>query len=83
MSKLQHRRSISTNRAVYARLKAHCKTHGLSVSGFVQALITEALDREGAPAVDPGPTGYPKRLREVTETQARDIAQRAAANFTF
>jgi hypothetical protein len=81
MANLQHRRSISTTAIVYARLQAHCAKQGISVSAFVQALVTEALDREGEPVL--APAGYPRRRRETTEAQARELASRGAAHFTF
>jgi hypothetical protein len=83
MGILQHRRSISAKASVYARLHAHCKAHDLSVAGFVERVIIEALDRAAAPTPIVSSGGYPKRLRDSTEMQARDLAKHAAAHFTF
>jgi hypothetical protein len=83
MANLQHRRSISTTAIVYARLQAHCARQGVSVSSFVQSLVTSALDREGEPVPVIAPAGYPRRRRETTDAQARELANRGAAHFTF
>ena len=83
MGKLQHRRSISAKASVYARLHAYCKAHDLSVAGFVETIITEALDRAAAPTPIVSSGGYPKRRRDLTEIQARALAKQVSAHFTF
>lgn len=82
MGTLQHRRSISIGPVPYARLLAHCKRRGLPLAAFVEACLADALDDEGAPFVDPGPTGYPKRKRGSKVTE-RDIALHPPAHLMF
>jgi hypothetical protein len=83
MGRLQHRRSFSVKANVHARLKAHCDAQGLTMAAVVEGIITDALDQAGAAAPVVARGGYPKRLRPVTEAEARDVAKQAAANFTF
>jgi len=46
MSKKQTRRSVSLNRVFYDRLKEHCAANGLSMSQFVEAATSEAIDND-------------------------------------
>lgn len=69
---------------VYARLRSHCQRRGIPIAAFVEAMITDALDDEGEPIPNVGESvGYPKQRRESTEAQAKDLARRNAACFTF
>ncbi len=83
MGKIQHRRTVSMTAILYARLSAHCKRRNIPMAAFVEAVLVDALDDEGEPVPVIVPTGYPKRRRESTAAQARDIATRPAACITF
>jgi hypothetical protein len=83
MGKVQHRRTVSMKALVYARLKHHCRERGVPVTAFVEAMIVDALDDEQAPHVSAPVGGYPKRTRESTDVQAKDLAKQPPASFTF
>lgn len=56
MSKRQTRRSISVAGVTYRRVKLHCDTTSVSVSGFVEQLIACALDTSRiTPVANPDP----------------------------
>jgi hypothetical protein len=63
------RRSISIKSRTYARLKSHCETRGSSVSGYLEDIIAEHLDKLGAPHVEP----QPRRPKPEPEVYAEDI----------
>jgi hypothetical protein len=79
MGRLQHRRSFSVKANVHARMKAHCDAQGISLAAFVEGLITDALDQAGAAAPDVEPGGYPKRLRPMSDADAKALAEQARA----
>jgi post-segregation antitoxin (ccd killing protein) len=54
MAKKQSRRSISINRQIYERLKAHCEGKDISMSRFVEAQINSYLNALGG--APPPPT---------------------------
>lgn len=68
VAKRQSRRSISVAGLTYQRAYDYCRSKGRSVSGFLEELIKERLDAEGAPE----PTARP--------LSAEDIASQ---HFTF
>jgi hypothetical protein len=53
---MQTRRSVSMSGVVYARLKKYCDAKGLSMSGYVQQLISDDLDRHEPTATRPPST---------------------------
>jgi hypothetical protein len=63
MAKRQTRRSISVKGITYQRLKNYCEAQGVSISGYLEAIIAEKLDVAGVPVpekVEPRPK--PKTL---------------------
>lgn len=58
MAKRQTRRSISVKGLTYQRLKNYCEAQGLSVSGYIEDIISQRLDAANVPVperVDPRP----------------------------
>jgi hypothetical protein len=53
MAKKQSRRSISINRQIYERLKAHCEGKDVSMSSFVEATIMSYLNALGGAVPQP------------------------------
>lgn len=49
MAKRQTRRAISVKGLTYQRLKKHCEENKVSISGYVEGLITAKLDSLGVP----------------------------------
>lgn len=80
MAKRQTRRSISIKGTSYQRVKDHCADTGQSISGYLEALITEKMDEAGVPIPDVV-TSYPERKAEP-ET-AWDGTGQPSAHFTF
>ena len=77
MAKRQTRRSISIKGLTYQTLKDYCDANGRSVSGFLEDLIAETMQKERFPwAVVLRPHHPKKRAVE-------DIEEARAAAFTF
>lgn len=56
--KQQNRKSISVKGLTYQRVKKHCEELGVSISSFVEGLISNSLDEIGVPEeviLDPKP----------------------------
>lgn len=45
----QTRRSISVKGITYQWIKDHCDSEGISVSGYIEELVQEDLDKKGIP----------------------------------
>lgn len=75
MAKVQTRRGISFNRDVYDRIRAHCEAKGISMSSFVEARATEALDaaEAGATASVVKRTAGPEATEERVTVPAADV----------
>jgi len=76
MAKRQTRRSISVKGITYQRLKDHCDTAGVSVSGYLEEIIAEKLDAAGVPV----PTVLRARPEREPEAPAEEIVSQ---HFTF
>ncbi len=72
----QKRRTISLNALSYQRLQDYCADNDMSVSGWLERLIAEQLDREGIP--------MPTMLRPRTPREHHLVDEAIAAQyFTF
>jgi len=60
MAKKQSRRCFSVKRDTHARLRALCEDEGVSMSSWVEDLLTEKLDAAGVPVPE---TVAPKKRR--------------------
>ena len=49
MAKRQTRRAISVKGLTYQRVKKYCEENGDSISGFVEKVVNERLDKLGWP----------------------------------
>jgi hypothetical protein len=72
MAKRQTRRAISVKGLTYQRIKKHCDAEGISVSGFVEDLVTAKLDALGVPqetVLVPRPSSAQRPVREEIVSQ--------------
>ena len=47
--KKQTRRSVSMRGLLYQRIRSYCDAHGLTVSGYIDGLVSAAMDEAGEP----------------------------------
>lgn len=73
MSKRQTRRSVSFKSEVFERARRHC-SGAIPLAAWVEKVVTEALDDEGAPAVS-----RDEAVRVVLEQAEIAKAERAQA----
>ena len=67
MGKVQTRRSISVTGLTYQRLKDYCDARNVSVSGTIEDLVKDHLDREGAPKPTVLRPRTPRRRRVTSD----------------
>lgn len=77
MAKRQTRRSISLKGLTYQTLKDYCDANGRSVSGFLEDLIADTMQKERFPWAVVLRVHYPKKRT------AKDAEDERAACFTW
>lgn len=86
MAKKQTRRSVSIKGATYEKIRTYCEKHGLSMSEFVEDLITQFFSGNGAVLSAPAAVSTsttPTRPMTEEEKLSFDELQDAARHFTF
>lgn len=75
MAKRQTRRSISVKGITYQRLKNYCEGQGLSVSGYLEDIISQRLDAANVPV--------PERVEPRTQPKRSEPEEIISQHFTF
>jgi hypothetical protein len=75
MAKRQTRRSISVKGLTYQRLKNFCETKGLSVSGYLEDIISQRLDAANVPV--------PERVEMPVKPKSLHTEEIISQHFTF
>lgn len=71
MSKTQYRRAVSMRPTTFIALTHHCEGNGISVTGFVEALILNALEA--------AEVSLPSREEAIAEIRNRAETRRLAS----
>lgn len=56
------RNDISVRGITYQRLQEHCRAAGITLNGFVEAILTEEMDARGVPLVEALPKEEAERI---------------------
>ncbi|MBW2732252.1 MAG: hypothetical protein JRH20_07640 [Deltaproteobacteria bacterium] len=85
MAKKQTRRSVSIRGITYDKVRTYCERHDLSMSEFVEDLISQFFDNSGKIVKKPEPKEKEKSLvaAESEERLGFDELHDAARHFTF
>ena len=83
MGKTTTRRSVSIRGITYQRLKNYCASKGISISGFLEEIIADKMEKAGQ-AVPTAVEPKPGRVAKVqVEREEKRVETQASNHFSF